>query len=229
MAQPWGELYYNVFASEDSFIRDVTVGAGVWASFQTDETLAQNSPKSLYEVDWYPLVSIEFPEAVTLTTTYYWYTSPSDAFRHVQELNFKLAWDDSETLGKFALQPWINLAIETERTSFGPNKGEGLQMGVEPTLFEIPIENYPITLTFPVELGLALNNYYERPSGSESNFGYVSFGLGASMPLAFIPEKFGSWSIGVVGKGWYLSNELEEANKGDSMSPQVIGSIGFEF
>ncbi len=52
VAQPWGELYYNVFASEDSFIRDVTVGAGVWASFQTDETLAQNSPKSLYEVDW---------------------------------------------------------------------------------------------------------------------------------------------------------------------------------
>lgn len=228
-AQPWGELFYNLFSSEEGFIRDASIGAGVWASFQTENTLAQNDPRSLYEVDWYPVISLEFPEGVSLTTIYYWYTSPNDAFRHVQELNFKLAWDDSETLGKFALQPWINLAIETERTSFGPKKGEGFQMGVEPTLYEIPIDNYPITLTFPVEMGLALNDYYERASGSESTFGYLSFGMGASMPLAFIPETFGAWSIGLVGKGYWLNHTLANANKGDTMSPQVIGSIGFEF
>ena len=55
--------------------------------------------------------------------------SPNAAFKNTQELNFKLAWDDSDTLGKWAVHPWINLAIETENTSFGPNSGEGVQLG----------------------------------------------------------------------------------------------------
>ena len=99
------------------------------------------------------------------------------------ELNFKLAWDDSETLGRFALQPWVNFAMETHKTSFGVNKGEGLQMGIEPTLFEVQIENYPITVTAPVELGLTIDDYYERAAnGHESTFGYLSYGLKASVP-----------------------------------------------
>jgi hypothetical protein len=149
IAQPWLEGYFSFYRSEDGFIRDAAVGAGVWSSFHTEETLATSNPKSIYEVDWYPAVYLEFPMGFSLTFIYYFYTSPNDAFRHVEEMNIKLAWDDSETLGRFALQPWINLALETHKTSFGPNKGEGFQLGIEPTLFEIPIENYPITVTAP--------------------------------------------------------------------------------
>ena len=141
IAQPWAELYYSLYSSEDGIIRDVTIGGGVWSSFHTEETLAQNNPKSLYEVDWYPLLSLEFPQGLSLTMIYYFYTSPNDAWRHVEELNFRAAWDDSEVLGRFALQPWVNLAIETHKTSFGPKEGVGWQMGIEPTLFEIPFEN----------------------------------------------------------------------------------------
>ena len=61
VAQPWGEIYYNVYSSETGFIRDVTIGGGVWASFHTEETLRRSSPKRLYEIDWYPIVYVEFP------------------------------------------------------------------------------------------------------------------------------------------------------------------------
>jgi hypothetical protein len=228
IAQPWGELYYSLYDSEDCFIRNVTIGTGVWASFHAAETGAADNPKSLYEVDWYPLISVEFPRGFSLTTTYYFYTSPNDAFERVEEVNLRLAWDDSEALGRFALQPWVNLALETKRTSFGPNRGEGWQMGIEPTLFELPIENYPVTVTAPVELGLALNDYYEDDEGNEKTFGYISYGVAASVPLAFIPEAAGSWTFGLSFEGISLSDMLADTN-GRHWNPVAMASVGVEF
>jgi hypothetical protein len=228
IAQPWGELYFSLYDSEDCFIRNVTIGGGVWASFHAAETGAEDNPRSLYEVDWYPLISVEFPRGFSLTTIYYFYTSPNDAFKLVEELNFKLAWDDSETLGRFALQPWVNLALETKRTSFGPDRGEGWQMGIEPTLFEIPIENYPVTITAPVELGLALNDYYEDDDRREKTFGYISYGVKASVPLAFMPEAAGSWTFALSFKGYSLSDRLADTN-GRHWNPVGMASVGVEF
>jgi hypothetical protein len=227
IAQPWGELYFNAFASEEGPIRDVTFGAGVWASFHTKETLAVDGPHSLYETDWYPLLSISFAHNISLTTTYYWYTSPNGAFATAQELNFKLAWDDSETFGRWAMGPYVNFAVETRRTAFGPNEGSGVQMGIGPTLFTFfEGSEMPVTLSAPIELGLAIDDYYEEEDGDENTFGYLNFGLSASVPLAFMPV--GDWSFTLTAKGWYLSNTLREV-AGHTVYPQVIGSIGVEF
>ncbi len=57
-----------------------------------------------------------FPGNVSLTTIYYLTTSPNGAFVSTQELNFKLAWDDSDTFGKFAVHPWVNVAIRRTNT-----------------------------------------------------------------------------------------------------------------
>jgi hypothetical protein len=228
IAQPWGELYFNAYSSETGFLRDVTFGAGVWASFHTEETGASDGPHSLYETDWYPLISLGFAHNISLTTTYYFYTSPNGAFATAQELNFKLAWDDSETFGRFAVAPYVNFAIETHNTAFGPNEGAGVQMGIGPTLFTIGEgSDMPVTVSAPIELGLAIDDYYEEEDGDENTFGYLNFGLSASVPLSFIP--FGSWSFTLTAKGWYLSDTLAEANRGRSLYPQVVGSLGVEF
>jgi hypothetical protein len=227
IAQPWGELYFSAFSAEEGLIRDVTFGAGVWASFHTEETLAVDGPHSLYETDWYPLLSISFAHNISLTTTYYWYTSPNGAFATAQELNFKLAWDDSETFGRWAVGPYVNFAVETRRTAFGPNEGSGVQMGIGPTLFTFfEGTDMPVTLSAPIELGLAIDDYYEEEDGDENTFGYLNFGLSASVPLAFMPV--GDWSFTLTAKGWYLSNTLREV-AGHTVYPQVIGSIGVEF
>jgi hypothetical protein len=228
IAQPWGELYYSLFQSEEGFIRDVSIGGGVWASFHTEDTNFTHAPHSLYETDWYPVVSVEFAHNLTLTGIYYFYTSPNGAFTTAQEFNLKLAWDDSETFGRFALQPWINLAIETNNTAFGDHEGQGLQMGIAPTLYTFfENETYPVTLSAPFELGLAINNYYEEEDGSEDTFGYFSFGLSASVPLAFMPV--GEWTFTLTTKGMYLSPTLGEANLDRRLQPLVVASIGLAF
>ena len=225
--QPWIELYYSLYSSEDGFLRDVTVGGGTWLSFQSERTLASQDPQWLYEADFYPLVSLGFAGGVTLTTIYYFYTSPNDAFSTVQELNFKLAWDDSEVFGKFAVHPWVNLAIETDRTSFGPNEGEGLQLGIAPTLFAT--ESGSFTLSAPAEIGLSLDDYYENGGGGENLFGYGSAGLLASIPLSFVPEGAGAWSLGLSGKYLFFSSTLEAANGSRSTYPVGMASLSVGF
>jgi hypothetical protein len=229
IAQPWAELNYNLYSSETGFLRDVTIGGGVWNSFHSRETLASSAPTWLYETDWYPVVSLGLPAGLSLTTYYYFYTSPNDAFRTVQELNFKLKWDDSEALGRFAMAPYVNFAIETNRTSFGPDEGAGVQLGVEPTLYSFEHDRYPLTFTFPVELGLAIDDYYEDANGSENAFGYLTWGLKVSVPLAFMPKALGEWSFSVAGKGFYFSNDLAEVNEGDDLKGVVVGSLGVSF
>lgn len=226
--QPWTELYFNLFSAEDGFIRDVTVGGGTWLSFQSERTLATEDPQWLYEADYYPLLVIGFAGGVSLTTVYYWYDSPNGAWDEaVQELNLKLAWDDSEALGRWSMKPWVNLAIETHSTSFGPNEGQGVQLGIGPTLYAAEDESF--TLTAPAEIGLAIDDYYEGASGGENTFGYGQVGLLASMPLSFVPEGAGAWTFSLGADYMFFSGRLERVNRGRSTYPVGTASLAVAF
>jgi hypothetical protein len=164
---------------------------------------------------------------VSLTTSYFFYTSPNKAFTTAQELDLKLAWDDSEAFGAWSMQPWLNVAIETVNTAFGPDGGVGLQFGVGPTLYAA--EDGSFTLTAPAEVGLAIHDYYEHTSGMESTFGYANVGLAASIPLTFVPESAGAWSLGLAGKYFFFGSTLESANRGRSSYPVGVASLSVEF
>jgi len=236
--EPWMELYANLYSSEDGFLRGVTLGAGIWNSVHSERTAHSNGPQWWYESDLYPLLTLQFAGGVSLTTVYYLYTSPNAAFSNTQELNFKLAWDDSDTFGKFAVHPWVNLAIETNNQSFGPYSGEGLQLGIAPVLYASQADKYAVTVTAPCELGLALSDYYEgvdhtpaqgNGGHGENTFGYANIGLLASIPLSFMPEQAGAWTLSVGGKYYAFSETLETANKGRSTYPVGTISLGVAF
>ena len=203
IAQPWGEVYMNLYSSEDGLIRDVTAGFGVWLSIHSKETLASSSPHSIYEADYYPLVSVDFAGGFNLLTTYYFYDSPNGAWGPaVQELNFKLAYDDSEFT---KLSPWVNVAIETFSTSLGPNSGSGVQFGIAPTLYE----NDAFSVSGSAELGLAINDYYEGVDSSENAFGYANLGVGVGVPIT------DSWAANVGFKYFIFGDDLQTVNGGN--------------
>jgi hypothetical protein len=226
--QPAAEVTYNFFSAEDGFLRDVTGSVGGWWSFHSDRTGATQDPSWLYEGDYYAGLSFGLEGGWSVGASYTFLTSPNDAFSTTQEVNVNVAFDDSEALGAFSLQPWANLTIETNRTAFGPDEGVGLQLGVEPTLYTA--ENDSFTLTLPAELGLALNDYYEDARGHENALGFATIGLAASMPLTFMPEGSGAWSLGLSGKYYFFfSKQLEDANRGDNKYPVGMVSLGVEF
>lgn len=202
IAQPWGELYANLYSSDDGLIRDVTAGVGVWLSIHSEETLATNGPESLYEADYYPLVSIDLAGGFNLLTIYYFYDSPNGAWGPaVQELNFKLSYDDSEAFG---LSPWVNVAIETYSTSLGPSSGTGVQFGIAPTFYE----GDAFSVSGSAEVGITLDDYYEGVDSNENTFGYANLGVGVGVPIT------DTWSAAVGFKYFLFGDDLETVNGG---------------
>jgi len=216
VAQPWGEVYANLYSSEDGLIRDVTAGFGVWLSVHSEKTLAVNGPRSIYEADYYPLVSIDFAGGFNLLTTYYFYDSPNGAWDEaVQELNFKLSYDDSESLG---LAPWVNVAVETFSTSFGPRSGSGVQLGIAPTFYD----GDRFSVSGSAEVGLAIDDYYEG-IGSERAFGYANAGVAVGVPITE------SWSTSLGFKYFVFGNDLELVNGGHGGHGVVTASLSASF
>jgi hypothetical protein len=222
ITQPYLEFTYNIYSAEDGAIRDVTAVIGGWGSFHSERTGAEHSPSWWYEMDYYGGISVGFEHNLTLDTTYTFLQAPNDAFTTTQELNFTLSWDDSEALGRWSVQPYANLIIETKNTLLGDDEGLGLQLGIEPTLYTA--EDDCFTLTMPATLGLGLSNYYESESGGENTFGYGKIGLAASVPLSFMPESLGEWSLGFGADYYAFSSTLEDTN--DGRSGYVVGTIG---
>jgi hypothetical protein len=153
-----------------------------------------NDPEVLYETDWYGGLQLTLFDKLTSRVFYTAYTSPNDAFATVQEADFSFALDDSDLLGAFALAPSLFIGVETENTAFGPKSGTYIELGAGPGLDLVRHDTYPVNLSFPLKVGLSGKNYYERENGANESFGYFSGGLKLGVPLAFVPEDYGSWS-----------------------------------
>ena len=225
--EPYADLGFNLYKGEGA-ISSVDLGFGTWFSFQTEKTLATGEgPTNLYEVDYYPSLSVEFAGGFSTGLSYVLYTSPNGAFSTVQQLDWSLGFDDSEYLGAFALHPSALFSFELENTSFGPDEGGYFQFGLTPG-FDAG-EPYTVSFTFPLVVGVSMYDYYETSHSNDHTFGFFSFGVASSFPLSFIPEDFGSWSTGISVTALVLSDTLEEVNEGDQIFPVAVWSLGFEY
>lgn len=219
--EPSIDLSLNVYEG-DGALSSVDLGFGVWASYHSEKTLnAGTGAESLYEVDYYPSISLSWANGLTTSATYYFYTSPNGAFGTVQQFDLGLSYDDSELLGAFAFGPTVVLSFETDKTSFGPSEGTYLEFSGAPG-FEVGISDATaLGVSFPVVVGLSLENYYDDGIDDDA-FGFASFGMDLSLPLSCIPEDFGAWSLGAGVDLYVLSDTLEAANNGDD--PYVVGT-----
>jgi hypothetical protein len=228
--QPSLDIGINLYEGEGA-LTSLDIGVGTWNSVHSNKTGESGSgPTNWYESDVYPSLSATFVERVETSLTYQVYTSPNGAFATIQNLDLGLAFDDSELWGDapFSLSPSALLSFELDRTNFGEEEGVFLGFELEPAYVLLDGEEYPITVAAPLALGLSLSDYYEDESGDDT-FGYFSFGLGFSVPLAFIPEDFGSWSTSIGIDVYVLGDNLKEFNEGDSPFPVGILGVLMEY
>lgn len=207
--QPYAGLTFNLFES-DGPVNNISFTFGTWNSLHSGPTGADStnpalgSPDLWYESDFYAGLSSTLLEDWTASVTYTAYMSPNSSFNSIQEIAAGLGYNDKKLLGDFALNPSILVAFEvqdeadTGNSLFGlPDTDEGVyfQLGLKPSFTLIESEDFPVSLAIPVTLGLSLDDYYEDGSGEDETFGYVDVGFDFSIPLAFIPSDYGSWSL----------------------------------
>ncbi|MGH7787052.1 MAG: hypothetical protein ACRERC_09320 [Candidatus Binatia bacterium] len=233
--QPYAELGISLFERDEGPVRGIGLGIGGWGSFQSAQTLATGEgPENIYEIDFYPSLSIDWAGGLNSSVTYLLYTSPNGAFSTVQQIDLGLAYDDSDLLGAFALNPAATFSFEVANTSFGSKKGGYFELaggpGMDVSLPGDETGDYPVTLTVPLAVGLSMYDYYESTDPTHNQtFGFFSFGLVAGVPLSFIPSDYGSWSLNAGINVLVLSDTLKEVNFDDNPYPVGTGSIVMEY
>lgn len=221
--QPYADLSLDVFRLEDATI---SLLVGTWNSFQGEATDAGTSDdfrKTWYESDVYAGVGLTLGNVV-LEARYYIETSPSDAWDTIEEVALSAAYDDSELLGAWSLQPTAVLYIETGSNSIdGGRNGTCLQLGVSPGFSFDEGTLKDVEVSFPVSVGLSLSNYYEGANGENDFFGYASVGATVSVPLN-LDSSWGAWTLWAGVQGLYLGDAASTSNDNDHT--EVIGTVG---
>lgn len=224
--QPAARLTINLYQHDDFKVDAVL---GVWNSFHGQKTGAQSHgdfTEYWYESDLIGGIVLTAGK-VSLTTTYTFLTSPSDAYETVQELDFTLAYDDTNLLGAFALHPYVLLGIETGAdASDGANSKTGtyLELGIAPG-FSFDLGKTPIGISFPISVGMSLDNYYQDAAGNDDTFGFFQIGAKASIPLPF-GDRYGKWTLNAGISALFLGDHTADYNAGDDT--EIIGTIGVQ-
>jgi hypothetical protein len=226
IGEPYGEISYSLYENKGAPISSVSLTGGLWASLHSEKTgnTGTGAP-AFYELDVYGGANVGIYDKLDAGVSYIVYTSPNNAYSKIQEVDFSLGLDDSEWLGPLALNPHALVAIETEHSAFGPKRGTYGELGIEPAFEVIPGDRYPVTLSLPMVAGFSVDNYYENSTGkNDQGWGYASFGAVFSVPLAFIPEEYGSWSATGGARLYTFNTNTQNANKGND--PWVVGTWG---
>lgn len=230
IVQPYAEINFRLYEGEGA-LTSVDVAAGLWNSLHGGPTGADGptvDPKFWYEADFYARLGTTLFEDLTAALVYTAYMSPNDSFATVQELALSLSYSDAKLLGPFALNPSLLIARELRnQADGGTSKGTYMQIGIAPgvSLFEGgPVQ---VDLSFPLAVGLSLDDYYEFGTGDDDTFGYFSSGIAAAVPLKFIPAAFGSWQARAGVTFLKLGDNLKAVNNRDSF--EVIGTWGLAF
>jgi hypothetical protein len=219
--QNWIDVTFDIASNDDmSFGANV----GIWNSFHDDAGTAGTTDsftKHWYESDLYAGLGLEYGEW-SFALAYIYYTSPSDAFGSIGEVDLTIAYNDSDLWGgDFALNPYATLAIETD-DDLG-SEDTYLELGVAPGYSWVLSDTTTIELEFPVVVGLGLDDYYVDSNGDDDLFGYLQAGVDASLPLP-LPERYGDWTFGAGVHALFLGDAAEELNNGDDF--EVIGRVG---
>lgn len=224
--QPAAKVTINLHEHDD-----LTIDAyfATWNSFQGQKTGAQAHGDFIeywYEADLIGGIAITKGK-LSIVTQYAFLTSPSDAYETVQELDVTLAFDDTEALGKLALHPYALLAVETGAdASDGAQSDTGtyLELGIAPG-FGLDLGKTPVSVSFPVSVGLSLHDYYQDAAGNDDTFGFVQVGVKASLPLP-LGDQYGKWTLNAGASVLFLGDHTTEYNGGQS--EQFIGTIGVQ-
>ena len=219
IVQETGGFIMQPFLDASISFGAASITAGTWSSLHSRTHAGfGGAPESFYETDFYAGIG-GAAGPVGLDVPYTAYMSPRGSWGTTKEIAFGLSFDN-------VAAPYATVAVETSGGADGYDKGSYLEFGVEPAA---PLDDAPVGLSFPVTIGLSLNDYYQyqddmdvvQPGGT---FGFFSVGASLGIPLN-VAEEFGAWAIGLGVNALVLGDGAKAIDGGDS-STKIIALFG---
>ncbi len=223
IAQPYTDLYFKLYEGT-GFINKVSLNLGIWSSVHSHvQGPVGSTTRNWYEFDYTAGVAVTFAKNFTGTLSYFEFDSPSDAFGASRNINFNLAYDDTDLLGKFALHPHAAVLAELHSPGVAGLQSDGwyYEVGIAPSYTPCPA----VTFTMPINAGFGDKDFY-----AGDTFGYVSAGLVATVPLTFIPAGYGTWTANAGYTYYYLGDNVASATASGENSQHVFqGGVAIAF
>jgi hypothetical protein len=223
-------------------IKNYTWVAGVWNCI----TASQGDPGvgGWNEMDFFFSQSATVIDVINLNLTYGEWNFPQSVPvglkpKAEQNLDLKISYDDSKLWGDsgFSLNPYVDCwdAVAGSSTVvLGRGGGTGyFEIGFVPTYTLKAIPDYPIKITLPTYVSTGPRNYWSAgpTKVAPENFGVAFIGLNLSVPLSFIPARYGHWHADAgVTFDYLINGSLVDAGTiltGNTDRKLVEGTCGF--
>jgi hypothetical protein len=236
IAEPYLDIYIKLYSGDANsmFINSVSAQLSFWSDIGSNHSTAGvgSTTPYWYEFDWDPGISVTFAQKFTLLVQYFEFDSPAGAFSTARSIDANLTYDDTSLLGAFALHPHFTVLWELGAPGFAGLNPHGwyYELGIAPSYTFLPKSSYPITLALPTTVGLGDSGGFY----GNNNFGYFCAGPSISVPLAFIPSGFGSWTVTAAYTYYYEGTTIRESDfaaggSGANSRNVFSGAIGCTF
>jgi hypothetical protein len=217
-------------------IGKVALVTGVWNSINLNQHDPYVGPWN--ELDYFLSISGSV-DKFTGTLTYSPWYSPPHAFHIESTSDFKVGYDDTGMIMKgFAFKPYVDFfySISGDSTVILGRHGSTyyFEFGMAPSYTWKASADYPLTFSFPTYFSVGPKNYWDITE-SHSNFGVFSTAFNVTVPLAFIPIRYGAWHADCGLQYFYLMNgallqagDIASGNNNRNVLNASVG-IGFNF
>ena len=155
-----------------------------------------------YESNWYLGLSARLGENWLGSITQSGFSSPIEDFEFTQETTLAAQYAGGSALGRLSPQIKVTKPVGEQ------DDGWLIAANIAP---QMPLTQgrYPVTLSFPVEVGVGFDGYYGEDRGTGQ---YLEAGIGASLPLKGLSGEYGNWNlsgqIGVLAR----NDEIRQAD-----------------
>jgi hypothetical protein len=178
--------------------KNYTLVAGVWNSINSAQGDTDVGPWN--EMDFFFSMSANVTPQVNLNLTYGAWNFPTSTLNKPStehNIDLKVSYADKWFGPDFSINPYVDFFYEIGGSSTvvqGRNGGTGyVELGIVPTYTLKAIDGWPITLTFPTYFSVGPEDYWGTGANKSGHFGVLSTAVNASVPLKFIPTRYGHW------------------------------------
>lgn len=211
----------NPYAEVAFEIGDFSLFTGFWADI--NDNAADSIGGDIQEIDYWVGGGYGY-ESWSFSVLYQSWNY-AGGIEHILDVN--IGYDDTGLIiDDFAFNPSLTIHNRIGSDNLGLDNGTILVFGVGPGFTIYEDEGTTIDMSIPVSVGISLEDSYFT-AGGESGYAYTSVGAAFSMPMTFIAEGYGDWSLGAALTMFFTQGSVYNNNDDNFITGTLGVSLAF--